>query len=147
MKVFFRITNNQIYPIEREHLGFSSKNPAYIPDDYLDKKEFVIMRTCHGIGDWCIISAIPRLLKQKYSDCKIYIPSSKMLKGMFGGMLNNWGYGTFDASTISKVVFENNPYVDAFIDTKFEPSGTVVGNDRILSASSILDYVFRELAI
>ncbi len=38
-------------------------------------------------------------------------------------------------------------YVDAFIDTKFEPSGNVTGNDRILSASSILDYVFRELAI
>jgi len=38
-------------------------------------------------------------------------------------------------------------YVDAFIDTKFEPSGKVLGNDRILSASSILDYVFRELAI
>ena len=38
-------------------------------------------------------------------------------------------------------------YVDAFIDTKFEPSGIVNGNDRILSASSILDYVFRELAI
>ncbi len=38
-------------------------------------------------------------------------------------------------------------YVDAFIDTKFEPSGTVQGNDRILSATSILDYVFRELAI
>ena len=38
-------------------------------------------------------------------------------------------------------------YVDAFIDTKFEPSGNVIGNDIILSASSILDYVFRELAI
>jgi len=38
-------------------------------------------------------------------------------------------------------------YVDAFIDTKFEPSGNVGGNDRILSATSILDYVFRELAI
>ena len=38
-------------------------------------------------------------------------------------------------------------YVDAFINTKFEPSGKVIGNDRILSASSILDYVFRELAI
>ena len=38
-------------------------------------------------------------------------------------------------------------YVDAFIDTKFEPSGKVDGNDRVLSASSILDYVFRELAI
>ena len=38
-------------------------------------------------------------------------------------------------------------YVDAFINTKFEPSGNIIGNDRILSASSILDYVFRELAI
>ena len=38
-------------------------------------------------------------------------------------------------------------FVDAFVDTKFEPSGKVEGNDRILSATSILDYVFRELAI
>jgi ribonucleoside-diphosphate reductase alpha chain len=38
-------------------------------------------------------------------------------------------------------------FVDAFIGTKFEPSGKVDGNDRILSATSILDYVFRELAI
>ena len=38
-------------------------------------------------------------------------------------------------------------YIDAFINTKFEPSGKVKGNDRILSASSILDYLFRELAI
>ncbi len=38
-------------------------------------------------------------------------------------------------------------FVSAFIGTKFEPSGKVKGNDRILSASSILDYIFRELAI
>ena len=38
-------------------------------------------------------------------------------------------------------------FVNAFIGTKFEPSGKVQGNDRILSASSILDYIFRELAI
>ena len=38
-------------------------------------------------------------------------------------------------------------YVDAFINTKFEPSGKIKGHDRILSASSILDYLFRELAI
>ena len=38
-------------------------------------------------------------------------------------------------------------FVDAFIQTKFEPSGEIKGNDRILSASSILDYIFRELAI
>ncbi len=38
-------------------------------------------------------------------------------------------------------------YISAFVGTKFEPSGKVYGNDRILSATSILDYIFRELAI
>ena len=38
-------------------------------------------------------------------------------------------------------------FVNAYVDTKFEPSGNVHGNDRILSATSILDYIFRELAI
>mgnify|MGYP001220844036 CR=1 FL=1 len=38
-------------------------------------------------------------------------------------------------------------FISAFVGTKFEPSGKVTGNDRILSASSILDYIFRELAI
>ena len=38
-------------------------------------------------------------------------------------------------------------FVNAYVNTKFEPSGKVTGNDRILSASSILDYIFRELAI
>ena len=35
----------------------------------------------------------------------------------------------------------------SYVENKFEPSGKVAGNDRILSASSILDYIFRELAI
>ena len=38
-------------------------------------------------------------------------------------------------------------FISAFVGTKFEPSGKVFGNDRILSATSILDYIFRELAI
>jgi ribonucleoside-diphosphate reductase alpha chain len=38
-------------------------------------------------------------------------------------------------------------YVDAFTFTRFEPSGPVQGNDTIKYATSILDYVFRELAV
>jgi len=38
-------------------------------------------------------------------------------------------------------------FISAYVNTKFEPSGKVYGNDRILSATSILDYIFRELAI
>ncbi len=38
-------------------------------------------------------------------------------------------------------------YVDSFVFTKFEPNGIVTGHDRIKMATSIIDYVFRELAI
>jgi ribonucleoside-diphosphate reductase alpha chain len=38
-------------------------------------------------------------------------------------------------------------FVEAFVYTRFEPAGPVTGNDTIRSATSILDYIFRELAI
>jgi len=38
-------------------------------------------------------------------------------------------------------------FVDAFTFTKFEPAGLVQGNDSIKNATSILDYIFRELAV
>ena len=38
-------------------------------------------------------------------------------------------------------------FVDAFVFTRFEPAGEVTGNDRITKATSILDYIFRELAV
>jgi ribonucleoside-diphosphate reductase alpha chain len=38
-------------------------------------------------------------------------------------------------------------FVDAYLFTRFEPAGPVQGNDRIKNATSLLDYIFRELAI
>jgi ribonucleoside-diphosphate reductase alpha chain len=38
-------------------------------------------------------------------------------------------------------------FIDAYVYTRFEPAGPVTGNDRVKSATSILDYIFRELAI
>ena len=38
-------------------------------------------------------------------------------------------------------------FVDAFVFTRFEPAGQVTGNDTVRSATSILDYIFRELGI
>lgn len=38
-------------------------------------------------------------------------------------------------------------YVEAFTFTRFEPSGMVEGNDAIKMATSLLDYIFRELAV
>lgn len=38
-------------------------------------------------------------------------------------------------------------YVDAFVFTKFDPSGTVIGNPHIKMTTSVIDYIFRELAV
>ncbi len=38
-------------------------------------------------------------------------------------------------------------FVDAFVFTRFEPSGIVTGNDTIKMATSVIDYIFRELAV
>ena len=79
--IFWRILDNKLYPInETDELGFEESEGLRIPDEYLDKQEFMVMRTAHGIGDWGIISAMPRLLKQKYPNCKVYLPSPKLLE-------------------------------------------------------------------
>jgi hypothetical protein len=115
MPIFWRINSNELTPIfETQQLGFPIEDPSFIPDEYLDKKEFIIFRTCHSIGDWGIISAIPKLLKQKYPDCKVYVPSSKLISKIFGGF-NNWNHWNNPFEN-AELVFKNNPYVDEFID-------------------------------
>tara|TARA_R100000030_G_scaffold83463_1_gene66396 strand:+ start:53 stop:931 length:879 start_codon:yes stop_codon:yes gene_type:complete len=104
--IFYRIVDNKLHPIkETDTLGFEKSEGLRIPDEYLDKQEFMVMRTAHGIGDWGIISAMPRLLKEKYSDCRVVVPSKKLLKKLFGQDHNN-----------VHVVFDNNPFVDEFVD-------------------------------
>ena len=104
--IFWRIVDNKVHPVqETEQLGFEKSEGLQIPDEYLDKQEFMVMRTAHGIGDWGIISAMPRLLKEKYPNCKVCVPSKKLLKKLFGQDHNN-----------VHVVFDNNPFVDEFVD-------------------------------
>ena len=104
--IFWRIVDNQLHPVqETDNLGFEESDGVRIPDEYLDKQEFMVMRTAHGIGDWGIISVMPRLLKEKYPNCKVYVPSKKLLKKLYGQDHNN-----------VHVVFDNNPFVDEFVD-------------------------------
>ena len=104
--IFSRILDNKLYNIkEVTKLGFEESEGLRIPDAYLERQEFTILRAAWGIGDWGIISAMPRLLKQKYPNCKIYIPSKKLIKKLFNIDTN-----------IMYDIFKNNPYVDEFKD-------------------------------
>ena len=115
--IFWRTYNDQIYPFqETDKLGFSIDDPSYIPDEYLKQEDFIILRTCHGLGDWGIISAFPRKLKEKYPKCKVWIPSPKLLKRMFGELEKNWASWS-DPFQVVHTIFNNNPYIDGFIDS------------------------------
>ena len=114
--IFWRIEDNKLYNVDEvDKLGFEKSEGWVIPDDYLDNQEFMVMRTAHGIGDWGIISAMPRLLKEKYSDCKVYVPSEKLLNSLFGQIQTNWTAWSNPLSNAKKI-FDNNPYVDEFVD-------------------------------
>ena len=114
--IFWRVFDNKLYTVgEVDRLGFEESEGLRIPDEYLEQKEFTVMRTAHGVGDWGIISAIPHLLKKKYPNCKVYVPSVKLLEKLFGQMKSNWG--TWD-NPFNNVhyIFDNNPYVDGYKD-------------------------------
>ena len=114
--VFWRIVDNQLHSVkETDNLGFEKSEGLRIPDEYLDKQEFMVMRTAHGIGDWGIISAMPRLLKEKYPECKVHVPSEKLLNHLFGQIQTNWTAWSNPLSNAKKI-FDNNPYVDEFVD-------------------------------
>ena len=115
--IFFRTYNNELFSVgEVNKLGFSIDNPSYIPDEYLNQQNFTILRTCHGLGDWGIISSFPRKLKEKYPKCKVWIPSPKLLKKMFSILEKNWSSWD-DPFQVVHTIFDNNPYVDGFIDS------------------------------
>ena len=115
--IFWRTYNNKVYSVgEVTELGFPLTDPSYIPDECLEAREFIILRTCFGVGDWGIISAFPRKLKEKYPDCSVLIPSPKLLREMFGHLEQNWSSWD-DPFEVVHIIFDNNPYVDGFIDS------------------------------
>ena len=96
--------------------------------------------------------------KASISDHKVYLHTGEYEDGKIGEIFID----TSKEGELVKALMNNfaiaislglqygvplDEFVNAYLDTKFEPSGKVFGNDRILSATSILDYIFRELAI
>ena len=82
----------------------------------------------------------------EYEDGKlgeIFIDMHKEGAG-FRAMMNNFAIAVSVGLQYGVPLEE---FVDAFTFTKFEPAGMVQGNDSIKTATSILDYIFRELAV
>jgi hypothetical protein len=107
-------------------LGFPNTSSPTIPLEYLKNKQFILFRTCHSYGDWVILSAMPRLLKQKYPDCIVVIPSPDCISKYFSP--SSWHYKHNNPFNNVVEVFKNNPYVDGMIDEI--PQGMPIYHDH-----------------
>lgn len=115
--LFWQIINNKIEnAVPVTGLGFTLDNAYGIPEEYLENKEFHILRTCFGIGDWGLLTPMARLLKEKYPDCKVYYPSDKFLNKIWPPeFFKNWVWK--EPQKIPEIVFKNNPYIDGSFDS------------------------------
>lgn len=112
----YRIYNNKIVDFEDcDRLGWPLQGEHFVlPDEVFEKKKFIIYKTVFGVGDWGILTAMPRLLKEAYPDCEVYIPSAKLLYQTFGpsNRHGNW----LNPYEVPSELFKNNPYVDGIVD-------------------------------
>ncbi len=147
-----KIVNNQKVDVAPNNNQTSSKNLEKIVNsqklnfDNIDKRFSMPDRRKGYIQKATIGDHKVYLHTGEYEDGKIgeiFIDTSKEGE-LVKALMNNF------AIAISLGLQYGVPldeFINAYVGTKFEPSGKVYGNDRILSASSILDYIFRELAI
>lgn len=117
----YLISDNRLF-ISDDVTPIIHANDISIDEEYLKKGDFIICSTCTGFGDWAILSAMPRLLKKKYPNCKVYIPTSKWLMDVMGFTVNThnlfyrWDDKYDNLFSMSEIVFKNNPYIDGFKD-------------------------------
>lgn len=109
--IFYRIVDDKLYSDGNvDRLGFNKVSP--IPKH--EWENFIIFRTCHGIGDWGIVSAMPRLIKQKYPNAVVVYPGKNLLSKLFhAGQWGNWS----DPFNNPEFIFRNNPYVDGYVES------------------------------
>ncbi len=151
-------TNNQINEVNNNKEIFSeSLKPKVVS---ADNKQLFVKKLNEGVSKRFSMPDRRKGYIQKASigNHKVYLHTGEYEDGKIGEIFID----TSKEGELVKALMNNfaiaislglqygvplDEFVNAYVDTKFEPSGKVNGNDRILSASSILDYIFRELAI
>ncbi len=149
-----KIEKNQINVVEKELPQPEQKNNPKINQEMLTKN----IKDTNGRRFSMPDRRKGYIQKASIGDHKVYLHTGEYEDGKIGEIFID----TSKEGELVKATMNNfaiavslglqygvplDEFVNAFVDTKFEPSGKVFGNDRILSATSILDYIFRELAI
>tara|TARA_Y100000590_G_scaffold346912_1_gene397357 strand:+ start:80 stop:913 length:834 start_codon:yes stop_codon:yes gene_type:complete len=150
-------SNNKNQIVENTNINSTQKTNS---NNNLKKEENFINKINEGIGKRFSMPDRRKgyIQKATIGDHKVYLHTGEYEDGKIGEIFID----TSKEGELVKALMNNfaiaislglqygvplDEFINAYVGTKFEPSGKVYGNDRILSATSILDYIFRELAI
>jgi hypothetical protein len=115
--LIYLVCDNKLY-VSETLVPSLNTNAVEIDPEYLEKGEFIICSSCTGFGDWGILTAMPRILKQKFPNCKVYIPTKKWLMKVLEPTVNypRLFYKWDNMYEVVEAVFKHNPFVDGFKD-------------------------------
>ena len=150
--------NNKIIEENKINLVSQKKDPSIKTENSIQQNIFGKNKEKSGVRVSMPDRRKGYIQKATIGDHKVYLHTGEYEDGKIGEIFID----TSKEGELVKALMNNfaiavslglqygvplDEFISAFVGTKFEPSGKVYGNDRILSASSILDYIFRELAI
>lgn len=128
--VRFSIENDSLKQHGHVHkLGvpYNMIHSEVIRDSIESMQFFPFTRCCFSIGDWGIISGLPRVFKQKYPHLQFMVPKPNWIRKVFGNV-GGWSYQGSDPADAVEMVFANNPYVKWFDVGEF--TNVITDHDR-----------------
>lgn len=78
-----------------------------------------IVRTCSSLGDWGILSGLPRAIKELYPKAKVAVPTAQWCERVFGQVYTPSGIWRNPWQNVN-TIFDNNPFVDIRFDSASE---------------------------
>lgn len=113
----FSIQNDRIVDqgVEVSALGWKA-GTAPSPFEYERGMELPWTRYCTSIGDWGIVSALPRLLSDKYPGIKFLLPTPNYIRHLLGSSISAYQTKGVTPENNVDLIFANNPYVEGRFD-------------------------------
>lgn len=138
----YRITNEQLL-IGVQDLDRLGVHKSTLASETIDRNTsflFAFTATAHSTGDWGILSALPEYLKKMYPNSRLVVPNSDLLLKIFKSPFaaGEWSSVTKEPWKTSYMVWQNNPYIDHWVQPG-EFSGEYI-TDHARAWSSYTNY-------
>jgi hypothetical protein len=129
--------------IEVNRIGYDKSNNKSLFSNLDRNTEFIFpfTMTAHSLGDWGMISRLPECIKTLYPNSQIYIPSSNLIKHIFGFLFSQGWWSTVikEPWSTNEIIIKNNPFIAGRLELNQLEGEIYTDHHRIFSNSNDLN--------